>query len=98
MRINDVSNFVFRFMIVKPGSMRFSLADYDDHCIPLLPSDIDLINGKVVPDTSTGKCKALILEFTLPPSSYATMVIREITKLDTSTHKNIELNIQKLSP
>ena len=79
-------------MIVKPDRLSFKIVEYDDYCIPLLLSDMDLMNGKKLPESSAGKYKALILEFSLPPSSYATMLIREITKLDTSTHTNIGLN------
>ena len=79
-------------MIVKPGMLHYKLAEYDDYCMPLLLSDIDLINGKELPKAKGGKYKALILEFSLPPSSYATMLLREVTKLDTSTHKNMAMN------
>lgn len=41
---------------------------------------------------SEGKYLALRMEFSLPPSSYATMAIREVLKLDTSIKKQTQLN------
>lgn len=41
---------------------------------------------------SDGKFRALRMEFSLPPSSYATMAIREVLKLDTSIKKQTQLN------
>ena len=39
-----------------------------------------------------GQLKGVRLEFSLPPSSYATMVIRELTHLDTSSAYQATLN------
>lgn len=38
-----------------------------------------------------GLFKSLSIEFSLRPSSYATMVVREITKQDTSSHAQASL-------
>ena len=73
-------------MIVRPNSLKYTIVNYDDHCIPLLLSDVDIMSSKVLQNSSSGRYKALVLEFSLPPASYATMLIREVTKLDTSTH------------
>lgn len=42
--------------------------------------------------SSEGKDRALRMEFSLPPSTYATMAIREVLKLDTSIKKQTQLN------
>lgn len=42
--------------------------------------------------SSEGKHRALRMEFSLPPSTYATMAIREVLKLDTSIKKQTQLN------
>ena len=82
-----------RHIIVKPYNIKHTITTYDDFCVPLIQTDLDVINGKEPPEIDmTGKYKALKVEFTLPPSSYATMVVREITKLDTSTFQNMKLN------
>lgn len=38
-----------------------------------------------------GAFKSLSIEFSLRPSNYATMVVREITKQDTSSHNQASL-------
>lgn len=58
----------------------------------LIRSDVEEIRGESEPKSiEDGKQKALILEFTLPSSSYATMALREIMKCDTSVANQVQL-------
>lgn len=51
----------------------------------LIASDIDEMKDLKAPgDNSDGKFKAVVLQFSMKPSSYATMALREILKSDTS--------------
>jgi tRNA pseudouridine13 synthase len=51
----------------------------------LILSDIEKLEGKAKPeDVADGKFNALILKFQLPSSVYATMLLREVMKVDTS--------------
>ena len=65
---------------------------YDDTKVPLVLDDFSAIEaGKdptavladVVNTSETGQYQALVMQFDLPSSSYATMVVREITKMAT---------------
>lgn len=47
---------------------------------------------------SDGKYKALVMEFDLAPSSYATMVLREILKSNTSSSAQARMNDYHESP
>eukprot|EP00058_Branchiostoma_floridae_P014536 XP_002600024.1 hypothetical protein BRAFLDRAFT_79734 [Branchiostoma floridae] len=72
-----------------------SVMCYDDVKIPLMLTDKDVLDGKEAPlASSEGKMKALKVEFTLPPSTYATMALREILKTDTSSGHQALLNTQ----
>jgi len=58
---------------------------YDKDTDALIRSDIEEIRGEPVPlGADNGSLKALVLDFCLPSSTYATMALREILKADTS--------------
>lgn len=65
---------------------------YNDENDTLIRSDIEELNGEAdAKSIENGKQKALILEFSLPSSSYATMALREILKSDTSVANQMQL-------
>ena len=75
----------YRAMIVLPGDVTWSIIGHDDPLQDLIPSDKDTLEGKVsVPENlEQGKYKSLILKFSLPSSSYATIALREVMKVGT---------------
>lgn len=65
---------------------------YNTETDTLIRSDIDELRGEEEPKSiENGSQKALILEFSLPASSYATMALREILKCDTSVAHQVQL-------
>lgn len=82
----------YRKMLVKPIDLNWYFMQYNDENDTLIRSDIEELNGE--PDARSienGKQKALILAFSLPSSSYATMALREILKSDTSVANQVQL-------
>lgn len=68
---------------------------YNDVTLPLTLSDLDVLEGKLPPKSiEDGSRIALKIEFSLPSSTYATMVLREILKTETSSHYQSLLNQQ----
>ncbi|XP_028412402.1 pseudouridylate synthase 7 homolog [Dendronephthya gigantea] len=84
----------YRHMVVKPESLSWEITCYDDPTVSLVETDYDRMMGVTKPavSCSDGKYKALRMEFTLPSSSYATMLVREILKTDTSPSYHSSLN------
>ncbi|XP_074644790.1 pseudouridylate synthase 7 homolog [Tubulanus polymorphus] len=83
----------YRFMMVKPSNLSWKMFAYDDVAHPLVLSDIDRLNEETEPvSVEGGKYKALMMEFSLPSSTYATMTIREVLRTDTSAAYQATLN------
>ncbi|XP_030071896.1 pseudouridylate synthase 7 homolog [Microcaecilia unicolor] len=83
----------YRKIIIRPQNVNWELVAYEDPKIPLVQTDVDKLEGKPLPIFATeGKYQALKMEFSLPPSTYATMAIREVLKMDTSIKNQTQLN------
>ncbi|CAH0546724.1 unnamed protein product [Brassicogethes aeneus] len=83
----------YRNILTQPKYLTWKILNYNDPNYNLILSDFEQL--KKVPEPvslENGKFKALVMEFTLHSSSYATMVIREIMKIDTSTSSHAKLN------
>ncbi|XP_067420586.1 pseudouridylate synthase 7 homolog isoform X2 [Emydura macquarii macquarii] len=93
-KIRDYSlSGAYRKIIIRPQNVSWEVVAYDDPRIPLFNTDLDKLEGKPPPVLVTeGKFKALKMEFSLPPSTYATMAIREVLKMDTSIKNQTQLN------
>lgn len=71
---------------------------YQSQTADLLISDYSKIYNDPEPENDpNGENLALLLDFVLPPSAYATMALREIMKCDTSvgSQMNLESGIKK---
>ncbi|KAM6321524.1 pseudouridylate synthase 7 homolog isoform 1-T1 [Aegotheles albertisi] len=93
-KIRDYSlSGAYRKIIIRPQDVNWAVVAYDDPKIPLFTTDLDKLEGKPLPVLPTdGKFRALKMEFSLPPSTYATMAIREVLKMDTSIKNQTQLN------
>lgn len=83
----------YRRVLIRPTDVSWEVIQYDDPRISLVRSDYETLENKPAPVFNReGKYRALRMEFSLPPSTYATMAIREVLKLDTSIKKQTQLN------
>ncbi|XP_072528201.1 pseudouridylate synthase 7 homolog isoform X2 [Salminus brasiliensis] len=83
----------YRRILIRPSDVSWEVIQYDDPKVPLIYTDVEKLENKPVPVYLTeGKYRALKMEFSLPPSTYATMAIREVLKMDTSIKNQTQLN------
>lgn len=82
----------YRKVLIKPKEFNWHFMNYNTKQDTLIRSDVEELRGVSEPvSIEGGTQKALILEFNLPSSTYATMALREILKCDTSVTNQIEL-------
>ncbi|TMW52189.1 hypothetical protein DOY81_002748 [Sarcophaga bullata] len=78
----------YRRLVVKPKDMSWEFRSYAKPQETLILSDLELLKGKKLEDFkekgAENMYEALILDFCLPTAVYATMMIRELLKCDTS--------------
>ncbi|XP_028026407.1 pseudouridylate synthase 7 homolog [Bombyx mandarina] len=75
-----------RRLVQRPHAASWALHRYSRADADLLASDLDELAARVPPaPQEDGKYEALLLTMTLPPSCYATMMLRELMKTDTSS-------------
>ncbi|WVQ75081.1 hypothetical protein IAR50_004690 [Cryptococcus sp. DSM 104548] len=77
----------YRVILLRPLALTWSHIQYTDPDVPLVQSDEDAILNLNVPATHdpTGKFRAVKVDLSLGSSTYATMVLREITREETSS-------------
>ncbi|CAN6611080.1 multisubstrate pseudouridine synthase 7 [Trichomonascus vanleenenianus] len=79
----------YRNVVVRPGNVEWWIKRYESPMDQLVRTDLDLINEgldeshRVVEDKEGSK-RALVLRLQLQSSTYATMALREVMKVDTS--------------
>lgn len=82
----------YRRAFIKPIDLNWHLVRYNTENDTLIRSDVEELRGENhAMNVEGGKQKALIIEFSLPSSCYATMALREILKCDTSVAYQVQL-------
>ncbi|EFA08141.1 pseudouridylate synthase 7 homolog [Tribolium castaneum] len=83
----------YRKLMGQVQNLSWKIMYYNDPNDNLIRSDLEELKGEKEPaSVEGGKYKALLLDFCLDSSSYATMVLREILKSDTSSSSHAKLN------
>eukprot|EP00123_Amoebidium_parasiticum_P015545 comp23025_c0_seq1/m.36779 comp23025_c0_seq1/g.36779 ORF comp23025_c0_seq1/g.36779 comp23025_c0_seq1/m.36779 type:complete len:714 (-) comp23025_c0_seq1:696-2837(-) len=76
----------YRKVIIRPANMTWKQFHYSNNEQTLVQSDLEKAKGNPPPTLpEDGEYRALVMNFTLPPSSYATMMIREAMRRETSS-------------
>ncbi|CAB1323397.1 unnamed protein product [Coregonus sp. 'balchen'] len=83
----------YRRILIKPSDVSWEVINYEDPRVSLVHTDVEKLEDQPPPVfNKEGKYRALRMEFSLPPSTYATMAIREVLKMDTSIKNQTQLN------
>jgi tRNA pseudouridine13 synthase len=89
----------YRKVLCRPSDVDFTIMEYKDTLAPLMQTDLMKING-IDLDLGMGKednpdepLLAMVVGFTLPSSSYATIALRELMKRPTSSEYQRELKL-----
>ena len=83
----------YRYILGRAGNMEWKILRYNDPQCDLAITDVDRINEVSESKHDDGILKALQIAFTLPSSTYATMMLREVMKTSTSAsfHRSKEV-------
>ncbi|XP_077056291.1 pseudouridylate synthase 7 homolog isoform X3 [Siphateles boraxobius] len=88
----------YRKLLTRPSDVSWELIQYNDPRVPLVLSDVEKLENTPAPVyLKEGKYRALKMEFSLPSSTYATMAVREVLKMDTSIKNQTRLNTSWLN-
>jgi tRNA pseudouridine13 synthase len=88
----------YRKLICRPTDVNFDIIEYSDELQPLLQTDFMKLNDIPVDGCSVEKVDkirilAMIVGFSLPSSSYATIFLRELMKRPTSSEYQRDLKL-----
>jgi len=96
----------YRKLICKPSDVTWTSLQYKDPLEPLLQTDLMKVNGIDIAATTLSDDGAtaitdedtlfgMVIGFSLPPSSYATIALRELTKRPTSSDYQSKLGLTR---
>lgn len=83
----------YRKLFAMPSDVTWRFISYKNEDDQIIPNDLNTVKEDFV-DPEEGPLNALLIQFTLSVSSYATMALREAMKLETdaSIHKSLSSN------
>ena len=82
----------YRRLLARPAALEWKVLRYSDPTAPLALTDLARLRGEPEPaGEPDGARTALRLTFTLPSSTYATMLLRELTKQPTDVANQVRL-------
>lgn len=88
----------YRKLLCRPTDFDFEIKEYYDPKQPLIQTDLMKLTGEdiVISSAEEGQSKkvAMIVGFTLPSSSYATVALRELMKKPTSSEYQKDLKLE----
>jgi tRNA pseudouridine13 synthase len=96
----------YRRLLQVPAGLSWRILRYSDPNAELARTELTHVRarpGDALPpagaeaESPEGPLRALSLEFTLPPGTYATMLLREVTKESTETQYQAQLTAQEAS-
>ena len=70
----------YRRFMAKPIDLKYEIVKYEDNTVRLFESDLDKLNNVKHKVENAGTKTAILLEFCLSSSSYATVLIRELSR------------------
>ena len=94
-----VCNGQYRKLLCRPTDVDYEVLEYSDELQPLLQNDLMKLDGhqveRLVEKAKPGekRLQAMVVGFSLPSSSYATMFMRELMKRPTSSEYQRELRL-----
>jgi len=74
----------YRRCFLRPTKVSHRVVSYANPNTDLVLTDLDRLNGVTEHVIEEGPLRAVTIKFSLPPSSYATMILRELMKSNTS--------------
>ncbi len=88
----------YRKVLVKPKNLSWYFMKYKSDTDDLIQSDLEELRKEEPPKVADdGEFKALILDFCLPTATYATMLLREVFKGDTSASSQMKLETESIA-
>uniref|UniRef100_A0A146L3C1 Pseudouridylate synthase 7 n=1 Tax=Lygus hesperus TaxID=30085 RepID=A0A146L3C1_LYGHE len=81
----------YRRVLTEVRDLEWKIVKYTNTEADLILSDLDKMEGKSLPVVEDGNYKAVIMDFSLKSSVYATMMLREVMKCDTSNSYHAKL-------